>query len=346
VSESIPTFKSLRSSPRTNLAQAVPLPAPFTVYIEPTNVCNFRCVSCPESFPDYQELAGYYQRMPMSLYRKVVDDLKELAPIKVVKFYHEGEPLLHPDLATMIRMAIDEGITTRTEVTTNASLLTEKRAIEIIDSGLRYITVSIYSVDQGDHRTITQNKIGPQQIAENVATLRRVRDLRGSKTPIIFAQYLHESPAGELGFRAAYSSIADELGVQFRHNWNGSDSRDNDLVSISYAPDESARKKAFQYQKQACPEPFYTLAIKANGDVTVCCIDWNGKLKIGSVLTQSLKDIWHGETLRELQRLHVAKRRPEITACRDCTWIHNFPDNLDELSEQTFMNRWYHFACS
>lgn len=329
----------LRGGKRVNLAEAVPLPAPFVLFIEPTNVCNFRCVACPESFPDYQQLAGYYQRMPMSLYQKLIKDMKEIAPIKAVKFYHEGEPLLNPELATMIRMVVDEGITDRTELTTNASLLSEKRAIELIESGLKYITISIYSVEEKDHRTITQNKIGPQQIAQNVANLRRIRDMRALKTPLIRAQYLHESPEGEAAFREAYRGIADDLGVQFRHNWNGSDNRDNQLVTISYAPDEAGRQNEFRHRKETCPEPFYTLCIKANGDVTPCCIDWDGKLKVGSVLTHSLKEIWRGEALYQIQRMHVAKRRSEVVACRDCTWIYNFPDNLDVLTEQEFINR-------
>lgn len=156
---------------------------------------------------------------------------------------------------------------------------------------------------------------------------------------MLFANYLQESPEGEAAFRAMYTGLVDEIGIDFRHNWNGSDDRRDQLVSISYQPDESKQQQAFQHQKQACPEPFYTMAIKANGEVTPCCTDWNGKMKIGNVKTQSLQEIWDGEALRRIQSLHVAKRRSEIESCRDCTMIYHFPDNLDSLTEEEFGER-------
>lgn len=146
------TYTQLRSTPRVNLATAVPLAAPFTVYVEPTNICNFRCVMCPESFSDYRELAGYYEKMPMELFEKILSDLKAFGRIKTMKFYFEGEPLLHPQLPTMIRMAADSGFIERTELTTNGSLLNEKRSAELLDSGLKYLRFSIYSVDAQGHK--------------------------------------------------------------------------------------------------------------------------------------------------------------------------------------------------
>jgi len=332
-------YFELRNSPRVDLSQAVPLAAPFTVFIEPTNVCNFSCVMCPESFPDYQELAGYYQRMPMKLYEKILADLLELGRIKTLKFYFEGEPLLNPDLPKMIRMAKTAGVSDRVELTTNASLIDDRRAAELVDSGLDYVRISIYSIDDQDHKTLTGSKFAPAQILENVKRLKRAREERGASNPVIYAQYLHESPMGEERFRKTYTGVADELGMDFRHNWNGSDQRDNGFVTIGYSPDGEGLQRNFSSRKQVCPEPFYTLAVKANGDVSCCCIDWAGQLKVGSVRESTLAEIWRGEKLREIQRLHVAKRRVDIPACRDCTLIYNFPDNLDGLTEEEFMAR-------
>jgi radical SAM protein with 4Fe4S-binding SPASM domain len=332
-------YVELRSAPRVDLGRAVPLAAPFTVFIEPTNVCNFRCVMCPESFPDYQELAGYYQRMPMELYEKIVEDLRDLGRIKALKFYFEGEPLLHPELGKMIRIARLAGVADRTEVTSNASLLTDERCAELVQSGLDYIRISVYAVDEDGHRELTGSKLTPRQILENVRRLRTLRENMGSPTPVIYAQYLHQSAAGEARFVETYSGVADELGVDYRHNWNGSDERKSELVTIGYSPDPQGVQNAFRFGKQACPEPFYTLAVKANGDVSPCCIDWNGKLKVGNVLQNSLKDIWHSAALRKIQRLHLAKRRSEIPGCRDCTLIYNFPDNIDGLTEDEFAAR-------
>jgi cyclic pyranopterin phosphate synthase len=110
----------LRAAPRTDSPTAVPLPLPFTIFVEPTNVCNFGCEFCPESLPDYQQRAGYYHRLPMSFYEGIVADLRSWGKIKSLKFYMEGQPLLNPDLPWMIWMAKDSQIAERLELTTNA----------------------------------------------------------------------------------------------------------------------------------------------------------------------------------------------------------------------------------
>jgi len=49
------TYSLLRAQPRVSLRDTVPLRAPFALYVEPTNICNFKCVYCPESFSDFEK---------------------------------------------------------------------------------------------------------------------------------------------------------------------------------------------------------------------------------------------------------------------------------------------------
>jgi radical SAM protein with 4Fe4S-binding SPASM domain len=322
-------YGEMRFAPRTDLSKAVPLPLPFTLFVEPTNVCNFRCEMCPESLPDYQERAGYYKRMPMRLFEKIVSDLKGWGKVKALKFYFEGEPLLNPDLPDMIRMSRDAGIAGRIELTTNASLITAAMARRLVESGLDYARISVYALEDSAHSKVTGSKYTASQVRENVRVFREVRDAMQSRTPVLYAQWLAESPEADKSFTEMFAGIVDEVGVEPRHNWNGSDGR---LVTIGQGDSK-------RYPKQACPELFYTLAIKANGDVSACCIDWSGQLVVGNVEKSSLQEIWEGDALRNLQRLHLAKKRDQIPGCRDCTLIYNFPDDLDNLAVEEFDSR-------
>ena len=322
-------YGELRTAPRTDLSKAVPLPLPFTLFVEPTNVCNFRCEMCPESFPDYQQRAGYYQRLPMRLFEKIVSDLKGWGKVKELKFYMEGEPLLNPDLPEMIRCARDAGIAERIELTTNASLITPGMARRLVDSGLDYVRISVYALDDSTHAQVTGSKYTASRIRENVRIFREVRDAMGSRTPVLYAQWLTESPDADRAFEDMFSGIVDETGIEPRHNWNGSDGR---LVTIGEGEG--------RYPKQACPELFYTLAVKANGDISACCIDWSGQLVVGNLASSSLKEAWQGDALRRLQELHLAKKRDQIDGCRDCTLVYNFPDSLDHLNVEEFAARY------
>jgi radical SAM protein with 4Fe4S-binding SPASM domain len=331
-----PTYNQLRNAPRLDLGQSFPLRAPLALYVEPTNVCNFRCVLCPESFPDYQEQAGYYGRMPLELFQKVVRDLQELGGVRSLKLYFEGEPLLNPDLHLMIKMAKDGGAADRVEVTSNGSMLTERRAIELIEAGLDYLQVSIYSVDETAHAEITGTKVSPSLIRENMQRVKRIRDERGATTPFIYAKLMHDSTEGEARFREVYSGVADEIGVQYRHNWNGMVGIE--MLTRSYTPNAAGASNEFKFKKDACPFPFYLMAVKANGQVSACCVDWNGGVNIGDLNRETLSEIWNGEKLRTLQRLHVSGKRNQVPACANCDALYTTPDFV-HLTAQEFEER-------
>ncbi len=106
------------------------------IYIEPTNRCNLNCLICIRN--SWNEPNG---DMDWSVYQKLIADLKAFPEAKTIAFAGLGEPLLHPKLPEMIRLAHEQGL--RTEVTSNAMLLTPAMALQLIDSGLDQLSVSI-----------------------------------------------------------------------------------------------------------------------------------------------------------------------------------------------------------
>ena len=107
------------------------------IYVEPTNRCNLSCVTCirhswDESFED----------MAWPVYQALIDGLADFPDAKTIAFAGFGEPLLHPRLPEMVRLAHVNGL--RTEMASNAMLLTSSLAEQLIDAGLDQFTVSIY----------------------------------------------------------------------------------------------------------------------------------------------------------------------------------------------------------
>jgi uncharacterized Fe-S cluster-containing radical SAM superfamily protein len=248
--------------PRIDLASAIPLSSPMAMWVEPTNVCNFKCTFCPEAFPDYSKQAGYYEKMSYATWRKVWESLQQWPALKALRLYHVGEPLLNPILPDMIadgRMVAD-----RVEIVTNGSLLA-KRAKELVQAGLDDCWVSVYGVDADSYVKVTQSRFYAQAIRMGIQALKEARGT--SHKPRIFAQLVVENPSPELvtKFETLFTD-ADECVVRdYLHNWGGSDSR---LVQLGQKLDP----------KVICPQPFYQLAVKANGKVTVCCADWRNEL--------------------------------------------------------------------
>jgi len=80
--------------------------------------------------------------------------------------------------------------------------------------------------------------------------------------------------------------------------------------------------------------PFFTLAVRSNGDVSPCCIDWIGGTNIGNVIEQTLKDVWHGDRMFEFRKMQLENRKDENESCRHCEfYLSNYytRDNIDGL---------------
>ncbi|MCG6538146.1 MAG: radical SAM protein, partial [Syntrophales bacterium LBB04] len=173
---------SLLKNSRINLREAIPLKKPFTVLFEPASLCNFRCTCCYYSKPDL------YSHMPKGTmkyedFRKIAGDLAawEGEKIHVARIIGFGEPFINKDTGKMVKCLKQLDVAERVEITTNGSLMTPEVSQELIDAGLDYIRVSIYSASQKMHEAVTGNKMDIGIIRQNIAALKKMRDEQGRK---------------------------------------------------------------------------------------------------------------------------------------------------------------------
>jgi radical SAM protein with 4Fe4S-binding SPASM domain len=68
-----------------------------------------------------------------------------------------------------------------------------------------------------------------------------------------------------------------------------------------------------------CYHPFYKMTILFNGDVILCCHDWNRAIVIGNIKENSLQEIWNCDRMNEIRRLILHKRYQEIESCTGCS---------------------------
>ena len=133
-------------------------------YVEPTNACNLNCRTCVRHSWDEHE--GF---MEWPVYERVVDGLAAPATIA---FMGLGEPLLHPRLVDMVRLATERGLAT--EATTNALLLDEVMADALVAAGLGQLVVSI---DGATAETFGNVRSGAS-LATVVRNVQHLRDKR------------------------------------------------------------------------------------------------------------------------------------------------------------------------
>ncbi len=70
-------------------------------------------------------------------------------------------------------------------------------------------------------------------------------------------------------------------------------------------------------QDSYCPRPFTDVGVLWNGDVTLCCLDHDGQLKVGNVRDSSIETVIQNEASQKL-RASMLGESPLPSICQTC----------------------------
>lgn len=331
-------FTSFRKlSGYRKLAEVLPLPGPFTIHVDPTNRCNFKCTFCPTG--DFDLLKSVQRPkgdMSIELFVKIIDDIAEFdKKVKRLHLYKDGEPFLHRDLGAMIGYAKNKDVAESVETTTNGSLLTQKRAVEIIEAGLDQIRISVYHVTNQGYQQLTETFSNYERVRQNVELLFNEKTRRGSHLRIhtkIIDVKLSEQEKEK--FKTDFGPISDTININNLMGWSLSGSKDFTLGYPTTGGDDGT--SPLKKDRKVCPDPFKTMSVNFNGLVSICCVDWSLGTIVGDVRTERLVDIWNGEKLHRFRMLHLTGQRQRIPACANCQYLqgmHPMTDLDDHAAE-------------
>ena len=311
--------KDLRGSRNTNLVDAVPLDTPWTMFIEPTNACDFRCKFCPTGHLPLLAKAGRkVAMMDFKLYTSVIDDLKFFPQkLKMLNLYKDGESLLHPRFIEMVRYAKQSRVSEKIWLKTNGNNLSFELNNELATCGLDMIGISAFT-EQG-FWDIAGTRVDYQQYRANI------KDLHGRGVPIsVKVADTGLTEKEKRTFLDDFTDICDYITIEGLHGWSASDTYDWKL-GTDQSFDGTERTK-----KIACPLVMYMLTISANGDISICNDDFAHYHQLGNAEDKSINDIWNGEKLKSFRRMHLNGLRHVNPACDSCDYMEALPDTIDQ----------------
>lgn len=320
--------RDLRGERREKLIDAVPLPAPWTMFVEPTNTCNFRCSYCPTGDTDLLRKVGRKNKlMDFDLFCKVVDDMRAFPrKLKMVNLYKDGESLIHPRFCDMVRYLRAADVTEKMWLKTNGSLLSPEMNAELVACGLDMIGISVQHVHAQGFMDIAGVRIDYEEYRENVLDLYR----QSRQTETLVSVKIADVGLTQTDKQTFYDDFGDRcdfVTVEGLHGWSASEYKDWKL-GTNNSFDGNPRTP-----KIACPLVMYMLTVNSNGDISICNDDWMHAHQIGNVNTESLTDIWNGSRLRDFRLMHLEGRKHENAACHHCDYMQALPDSIDEHRE-------------
>ena len=273
--------------------------APYRLWIEPTNRCNLACVMCPNASFEESEL-GF---MDLDLYRAIVDESAGF--VYDINLHHRGEPTLHPELPEMVRIAKTRNI--QVKLHTNGTALTEKMSSRLIDAGLDLISFSFDGYTAEIYEKI-RCKADFEKTLSNIRRFLALKQKRGTTKPKAVMEVMELEGVGDPDIKNRFIKNLEEQGldrviVKQPHNWGGNVELTT-YQSTDFTP---------------CTFPWHALVILWDGRVECCPHDFFGKIQLGDVSKNSLREIFNDKPIRELRSRMLSGSWDVLTSpCKEC----------------------------
>lgn len=278
------------------------------VYVEITNICNRSCSFCHGT-----------KRPP---HRMTVDEFSlicsKLRPLTDYLYLHlMGEPLTHPDLSHLISLATEMGF--KCAITTNGTLL-RVRGDELISSGVYKVNVSVHSFEEGND----EDRL--RYLSEIVDFANRASSA-GILTVLRLWNKGHDGGKNDLTLSTLRSGLNGEWlegsrGIRIRHKLHLEYGDRFDWPDLS-APDGGAGVFCYGLADH--------FGVLCDGRVVPCCLDSDGVLTLGDLLSESAETILSSERAESIRDGFKCRNAPE-ELCRRCGYARRFTkkDQNDE----------------
>ncbi|MBS0150355.1 MAG: radical SAM protein [Nitrospira sp.] len=282
---------------------------PSQVIIDVTEVCNLACIHCPH--PEFKK-SEYYSAcyLEPELNAKIVDEVRDHGQgyTQYIRYSSEGEPLVHPKGYEMIEYAArNSGV--YVTLTTNGTIMNEKRTRRLLDSGVHMIDISIDAFTPETYAKIRVN--GDLDVTrKNVLNLLAWIKQTSSPTKVVVS--FIEQPENRQE-AVKFQTFWEEQGVDFAvirrlHSAAGA------VINVA----SMMRSEQLYQQRRPCVYPWERIVLNPRGHLAFCPADWNHGSTIADYRTSTVSQIWQSEFYRKLREAHLSNKFASHGFCGQC----------------------------
>ncbi len=272
------------------------------IYIEITNVCNFSCSFCHKTL----------RHKKFILPEEFSAILLKIKPYTNYIYLHVlGEPLLHPQLETLLSIAHKEGFFIN--ITTNGSLIAKKRST-LISQPVRQFNISLHDAEENIPQETRERYLYDIFDFANEKSEDAYFSLRlwnqGSETSSQFNNECLNAINNYFGKNIDMDTIRKEKNIKIK-----------DRIFLQNAVRFSwPGEKILGIQQRTCYALKDHVAILVDGTVVPCCLDADAQMALGNIFNDDFDKIINGEKalkiLSGFQKHMVSEK-----ICTDCGFV-------------------------
>ena len=274
---------------------------PPYLQIEPTSVCNFRCVFCFETDPTFTAKSqGHMGHMSFDLFKQVIDEAH--GNVEFISLASRGEPLLCKDIIPMLRYT--QGKFLNLKLNTNASLLDEAKCHAILSGGVKTV---VFSADAAEEPLYSQLRVNGNlaSVLRNIERFQHIRQTQYSSLPIIT--------------RVSGVQVSDDQSLDSMQRVWGN--LVDQVAFVQYNPWENVYDRPVTDMRDPCSDLWRRMFIWWDGKANPCDVDYKSTLSVGTFPENTLLSLWGSSGYRALRDAHRTGDRKTLDPCNRCAVI-------------------------
>lgn len=324
---------------------------PVHMVIGLTDYCNHKCIFCNTEFATADNTRVH--PIDRNVLLGFLTEAKEKG-LKAVTICGSGEPLLYPDVDSLLYDLHDIGLDIG--IFTNGSKLNAKIRKAVIET-CTFVRCSINASNNEEHEIVHRVKGQFEEIVENVQALVDEKKATGNKLPTIGTQFVF--------YEENYRSIVNatrlwkKVGVDYFEIKPLIEGEGSSVgINVFSAKDRDAVKEQMKLAKELEDDTFqvYTKygqylttiseesrkyrmcyghaldpSLWSDGNLYLCSNHEHEEDIIGNIYKQSFMEIWHGEKRKKrIQKIDVDKcpRGCRCDSLNEVIWDYLYPDLL------------------
>ncbi|MBE7074217.1 MAG: radical SAM protein [Clostridiales bacterium] len=281
-----------------------PTQFPNSVLIETFNKCHGGCEFCPYRVLRKDEKPHL---MPMEVIKKLLDEISNYDNVKRITLFNNNEPLLDKRIYEVVAYTKQTNPNVESTLSTNGRLYTPQVGRKLYDAGLTTLYISIPSLEKNSYKKLMDFEVA--------GILKAIMDtdeeVRKNMIRIAVPKTYAYNEKDFIEFFGKLGTKICSWNLEYRESWNCFD-----FKKLS----ENVEIKKYK----PCDRPMDQAVILSNGNMVICCRDWEEKTVVGNVYNSTIKEVWQGEKMKAIQTKIANKDYNSVCVCCDCSEGANY----------------------